>query len=259
MLVSVGEYFSAKFFIAQVANKMYLRKKKRNKPIDIVLNEGGKPDQNEKPNLESRFEGIKNSTIVLLAHPLIQSPCCAFSPFNRSKRSKKQIAAIENVEQKFISELEISRLLDRLRNSDDFIRSLLIKDHRELLRFTRGRIIKDSDSESDFDSDLADSSDEHRFKHNFAIQLAKHSNVGKQTTLDYLRHLRHSKTNTKQKQSAVSPPNQNLVETSSLRMGSDKPNASSSQPINPYLNSVATHQSHLQSYPKQKLQGHKQE
>lgn len=53
MMVTTGEYFSAKFFISKVAGDMYIRKK-RDKADDAK--KPGARDFGTKPNLGSRFD-----------------------------------------------------------------------------------------------------------------------------------------------------------------------------------------------------------
>jgi hypothetical protein len=76
---------------------------------------------------------------------------------------------LKEVENKFLKELEITRVLSRLRNSELFIKSMLKRDHKELLSYSRDRVIDfEEDHESDEES-LSESSDEHKFKHNVSI------------------------------------------------------------------------------------------
>ena len=78
-----------------------------------------------------------------------------------------------------------------------------MKDHRDLLMFTRDRIVRGTNSQSETESIHSDSSDEHKFKHNFAIQLAKHAKVEKETTLDYLGFLKSKKKESKEMWSSL--------------------------------------------------------
>ena len=114
---------------------------------------------------------------------------CGKSPLKLCRKSRIEIESLKQVTGKFIRELEVNRLLVRLRNSDYFIRSLLMKEHKDLLMYTKDRVVRLNEqglkSESNEEDSRSESSDEHKFKHNFAIQMVKHANVDKDVMQEY--------------------------------------------------------------------------
>ena len=104
LLVTIGEYFSSKFFIAKVAKELY--KKKKTDDASNSFFEGGsknarknyKEDKSSviissngqsKPDLSLYFESISFSSFVLLVNPFFETLFCGKSPLNLCRRSRE--------------------------------------------------------------------------------------------------------------------------------------------------------------------------
>ena len=66
---------------------------------------------------------------------------------------------MKRAEEKFADELDIAKLLQKLRNSYDLTKNMVNKDFRSLMAFNKGRII-DPDSESCESSDVSSEGEE---------------------------------------------------------------------------------------------------
>ena len=97
LLVTFGEYFSARYFIAKIAKELYVQK--TSDPTDDY--EGGSSvliNQNIKPDLQQFFEGINLSVFSVLISPIFEGFCCGKTPFNLCKKYRKENKIIERVE-----------------------------------------------------------------------------------------------------------------------------------------------------------------
>lgn len=71
---------------------------------------------------------------------------CGLSPFDACERTRRQNQVFQRAGEKFMEELDIEKLLLKLRDSYDISKSMVKKNDRKLLQFDKRRVI-DPDKE----------------------------------------------------------------------------------------------------------------
>ena len=128
-----GTYFSANFFSAAVANKMYIQKVK-------------KPQDKETPQhkvtlqeyLDDNFSKIQFSTLQILLDPLITSFFC----FKRCSccHSWRRVKLLQESDSRFNDELNIRKMLEKIRTSTD-LQQEFSQQNEEYLKYNKSRVI----------------------------------------------------------------------------------------------------------------------
>lgn len=77
-----------------------------------------------------QFEPIKTNTFVLLIDPILDSLFYGYSPLHCCKRFKNQAKTLEIVKGKLEEELDVIKMLNKIRDSYDIIKNLVNKDTR---------------------------------------------------------------------------------------------------------------------------------
>ena len=86
------------------------------------------------------------------------------SPFNLCRKYRDQNKVLLKVEEKFVDELEVSKMLGKIRDSHDVIKNLVSKEYRGLLLYNKNRVVDiDHDTSSDSCDDVSSSDDENKF------------------------------------------------------------------------------------------------
>jgi len=80
--------------------------------------------------------------------PILRFFCCGWSPLHNNKIFKRQKKSVEKAEERVVAELEVFRLLGKVRDSYDMTKNMIDKETRRMLTFSKQRII-DIDSQSD--------------------------------------------------------------------------------------------------------------
>ena len=91
--------------------------------------------------------------------PIFRSFCCGKSPFDLFTQCRRQNIILNRASDRFADELDIAKLLFKLRDSYDFTKNMVNREFRSLMSFNKGRII-DPDESSDETSDVSTSEDE---------------------------------------------------------------------------------------------------
>ena len=151
---------------AAVAKKLYIRRKKSDQVYKIdeiqkaekTISKSSKNNKIEKVRkineLRSQFERIKiNNFLLLIFDPIITSFCCCCKKSNLCG-SFERLRLLTRASDKFGEELEVTNILNKLRNSYDIIKTLTEKQNSILLKFSKERVIEldeteDSDEEED--------------------------------------------------------------------------------------------------------------
>ena len=112
MFTFLGTKFSSRYFYTAVVSKNYLKKVERE--IDYQIPAGMKVRDN--------FEKIKFSTWQTMIEPLY---ACLFKKCCKNIRMRKKL--IEEGNDKFSDELDVTNILKKIRKSDDMWNQLLTK------------------------------------------------------------------------------------------------------------------------------------
>ena len=156
ILYLFGEFFSSRLLAASIANSFYMQKKRRQTAKQNKYFEGGTKDvrneasiegstklNNKAPTsgLDTEFVPIELNTLLVLTDPIFRSFCCGKSLFDCFKSTRRQNQLLAMAETRFSDELDIEKLLLKLRNSYDVTKNMVKKEYRSLLAFQRGRVI----------------------------------------------------------------------------------------------------------------------
>jgi len=151
----IGEYFSAKYLLKSIAETLYLKKNddsgnvmKKDLIQDIEV-EGGEQ------TIANMFSKIEINSLYLLVDPFMK----CFCPL--SKQMKLQRKILEQVDKRFLEELDVILLLEKLRDSYDLLSNMNKKKNRDFLQFNKTRVINPyQNNESRSSSDITSSDEE---------------------------------------------------------------------------------------------------
>ena len=173
----LGGYFSNRFFQAQIAKDLYVKKvedkpaesknKKRNsaskksfkeKPINNESSDQDKDQETKKKKkqvdqsiqqIHDQFETIKFSSFYLVFDPFLEIICCpvniCFSDMFCFKRSR----ILQKASDKFNEEMQVSNILNKIRNTHQMLKNFQIIDQEKFVKYNEDYVISPHDSCSD--------------------------------------------------------------------------------------------------------------
>ena len=134
----VGAFFSELFFKASITENFYIRtlsaQELKDKKVKSIK------------DMKSMFKVIKFSTVQLFLDPIIS--CIAPLRVCNKLSCRKRTKMLEKGFDKFNSQLDIEKLLNHLRDSENILKSLQDKEQKMMLRFAKNRTLNIEDSES---------------------------------------------------------------------------------------------------------------
>lgn len=165
----IGAYFSDTFYSISVASSLYTLKKKksviRQEKKEYLEKKKGKDFECEShlDQVKSMFTKLSFSKVEVMLEPIIKTCCPCKNIKSESWQSRSDI--LKKCTDKYENELEITKILTKIRDTYSMLRFLRTKDSKAYLRYNKDRAItyeskKDIQSESsetDSDTDSASS------------------------------------------------------------------------------------------------------
>lgn len=176
LIFMIGEFFSAKLFMASIAGSFYTRKlldeeKKKVRNNSKSFSEDNSMSQAhmviDEPKLDfygiaNQFSDIKISFFNVMIDPILACVLRPCKSCNRTSGYNIRSKMLERCEDKYANELEVTNLINKLRDTYGMTHGLRSKEQRDLLRYTKDRVIDleshssscSSSSEGDFSKTL---------------------------------------------------------------------------------------------------------
>ena len=99
--------------------------------------------------IKAQFESINFNTMQLIFDPLIGKLCLPLKCCLKKQGFYKRPKILDKCEDTYVNELEIRSLLSKIRDTHAMVSNLQTRKHRELLKYTKDRVINIDSSSSD--------------------------------------------------------------------------------------------------------------